>query len=240
MPLHWVEQVGLDKNCPMPFFDAPDTPPIPEPGPEEPYVPPIWTGPSELVLGGVVPFQVLLARTEQVAVVAEHFVAYPSGLSFSLTILSRDVVPPEMRLGWPRVEMVRLGVQFSDGRKATNVGAAAGFGCPKDEQGIPTVPVLLARGGSGHDRRWELEHWLWPLPPPGPLGLVIEWPMVGIAETRHQVDAAPILEAAGRAVTLWDSARAHPRPTAAGARSTLLTMRTAASKPGRDPDSSES
>ncbi len=223
----------------MPFFDAPDTPPIPEPDPNEPYVPPLWTGPSELVLGGVVPLQVLVARTDQVAVIAEYFVAYPSGVTFSLTIRSRDVVPPEMRFGGPGLEMVRLGVQFADGRKAATVGAEAGFGCPKDDRGVPTVPVLLAKGGSGRDRSWELEHWLWPLPPPGPLVLVVEWPTLGIAETRHQVDAALIRQAAERTVTLWDSAHAHPRPTAAGARSTLLTMSGAVAKPERDPDSSE-
>jgi hypothetical protein len=35
------------------------------------------------------------------------------------------------------------------------------------------------------------------------LGFVCEWPGRGIAESRAELDAASILEAAGRAVTLW-------------------------------------
>jgi hypothetical protein len=48
-----------------------------------------------------------------------------------------------------------------------------------------------------------MEHWVWPLPPPGPFTFVCEWPARGIAESRAQIDAGSILEAAGRAVTFW-------------------------------------
>jgi hypothetical protein len=44
---------------------------------------------------------------------------------------------------------------------------------------------------------------VWPLPPAGPLAFVCEWPGRGIAESRMEPDARLILEAAGRAVTLW-------------------------------------
>jgi hypothetical protein len=48
-----------------------------------------------------------------------------------------------------------------------------------------------------------MEHWVWPLPPPRPFAFVCAWPGGGIAESRAEIDAASILEAAGRAVTLW-------------------------------------
>jgi hypothetical protein len=48
-----------------------------------------------------------------------------------------------------------------------------------------------------------MEHWVWPLPPAGSFAFVCEWPGRGIAESRAKIDAALILEAAGRAVTLW-------------------------------------
>jgi hypothetical protein len=35
------------------------------------------------------------------------------------------------------------------------------------------------------------------------LGFVCEWPGRGIAESRAEIDAVSILQAAGRAVTLW-------------------------------------
>ena len=45
--------------------------------------------------------------------------------------------------------------------------------------------------------------WLWPLPPPGPLTFVVEWPALGIAETRAETDATAVVEAAASAAPLW-------------------------------------
>jgi hypothetical protein len=45
--------------------------------------------------------------------------------------------------------------------------------------------------------------WVWGLPPPGPLAFVVEWPARGIPETRAEIDAGLVLEAAARAVPIW-------------------------------------
>jgi hypothetical protein len=58
------------------------------------------------------------------------------------------------------------------------------------------------RGGVGGSA-WDMEHWVWPPPPPGPLAFVCEWPARAIAESRAEINAGSILEAAGRTVTLW-------------------------------------
>jgi len=50
--------------------------------------------------------------------------------------------------------------------------------------------------------RW----WAWPLPPKGPLEFVAEWPDLGIGESRAELDAALILEAADRSIRLWPEA----------------------------------
>jgi hypothetical protein len=61
-------------------------------------------------------------------------------------------------------------------------------------------PVLRATGWEGHDRRsFDLGAWVWGVPPPGPLACVCEWPARQIPESRAEIDAAPVLEAAGRA-----------------------------------------
>jgi hypothetical protein len=39
--------------------------------------------------------------------------------------------------------------------------------------------------------------------PTGPFAFVCEWPARGISESRAEIDAVSILDAAGRAVTLW-------------------------------------
>lgn len=50
---------------------------------------------------------------------------------------------------------------------------------------------------------WDVEQWVWPLPPPGPFAFVCEWPGRGIAVSRTEIDAGLVLQTADRAVTLW-------------------------------------
>jgi hypothetical protein len=121
-------------------------------------------------------------------------------------------------------DLFRLGVQFGDGSKATTLdsGLAGTFVGPRgaveesfalgivqegdepEEPQVPDSPVLVPRGGGGGMRHWSESLWLWPLPPEGRLSFVCEWPALGIALTRADVDAAPIRDAAARSRTLWD------------------------------------
>jgi hypothetical protein len=48
-----------------------------------------------------------------------------------------------------------------------------------------------------------MRYWVWPLPPPGPVEFVCEWPLHGIAESRGALDAQLIVDAAARAIPLW-------------------------------------
>jgi hypothetical protein len=48
-----------------------------------------------------------------------------------------------------------------------------------------------------------MNFWVWPLPPPGPVTFVCAWPRWEIPESRTDLDAGPILEAAARATDLW-------------------------------------
>jgi hypothetical protein len=95
-------------------------------------------------------------------------------------------------------ELLRFGVQFADGRKATNLDRPS-----YDPDREPDRPVLNQHGGGGGGLAWDMEHWVWPLPPPGPFTFVCEWPARAIAESGAEIDAGSILEAAGRAVTFW-------------------------------------
>lgn len=55
----------------------------------------------------------------------------------------------------------------------------------------------------GEDLGWQGDFWLWPLPPPGPLAFVVEWPSENIELTRHKVDVALLLDAAAQSEVLW-------------------------------------
>ncbi len=48
-----------------------------------------------------------------------------------------------------------------------------------------------------------MTYWVYPLPPPGPLAFVREWPALGLFETLVEIDAQPILDAAARSVQIW-------------------------------------
>lgn len=209
----------------MSFFDAPP-PPEPEP---QPFSQPSWLGPPQNMLGAPVPLRLLLARTERAVAALTGCDAYPNGVAFdfalrlrpdSLTIAERralmhgglfhrvgpvegDELPPEL---------FRFGVLFADGRKATSVNDRRAF-MGQDE---PDGPFLMPRGGGGGELSWNMDFWLWPLPPAGPLTFVVEWPALGIAETRVESDATAIVEAAATTETLWPEGGG---PAAAGGRS---------------------
>ncbi len=118
-------------------------------------------------------------------------------------------------------ELFRFGVQFGDGRKVTNLGRPFPSGwtayapmqvaqatqtasrAPEPDQDT-VEPVLVEHGGSSSGTRSDQSYWLWPLPPPGLLAFVCEWPSEGITLTRVEIDAAPILEAATHALVLWE------------------------------------
>ncbi len=174
---------------------------------------------------GVVALELVLAHTERVAIYIARLLGYPTGFGFDVVMIAAAAGQDEQldmgaalfghhhRRGRHRQldaldpERLRLGVQFSDGQKATNIGA---FDYTQDE---PSGPVMHAGGGGGGDREYHQEQWVWPLPPPGRLSFVCEWPAAGIELTRHEIDAQSILDAAGRAQTLFpDQSSGHGAP----------------------------
>ena len=64
-------------------------------------------------------------------------------------------------------------------------------------------PMLQHAGGSSGGPVAEQTYWAWPLPPPGNLAFVCEWPRYDIPLTRKEIDAGLIREAADRATELW-------------------------------------
>lgn len=198
----------------MGFFDVP---PPPEPEPHERHRMPGWFGPPENVLGGVAPLRVVLARTERVAVAAIGASAYPQGVRFDVVVRMRpgpdaedDLFDPfghhlrhRRRRGesWPPPDVLRFGVAWPDGRKATALAERNWAGVNEREE--PEGPLLSRRGGGGGGLSWSMGLWLWPLPPSGTIDFVCEWPSERIPETRVAVPTAPLLEAAAQAETLW-------------------------------------
>jgi hypothetical protein len=170
----------------------------------------VWTRPDH-VLGTPVDRRLLLAHTETVAVAVTGLVAFPTGFDFTLIVVRRRAAGDPATFwrsfqhafpGGPVPDdFLRLGVQFSDGSSATNLDPLSRR-LPASGD-TPAGPLLMPGGGGGGVSRHEMRFWVWPLPPPGALGFVCEWPSHGIGETRVEVDAQLLLDAAVQAVPLW-------------------------------------
>jgi hypothetical protein len=186
----------------MGFFD--DIPPPDAAIEVERARPPEWIAPPENVVGVTVPVDRVLANTGDLALALRSMTAYPTGVTFEIAMLRRE--PPEDGDGddlfrmfhMPREDGLRFGVELPDGRRlaAGRTAAAAG-----------DAPRLTPRGGGGGGLSYHQEFWLWPLPGDGVLRFACQWPALGIEETVHDLDAAPIRAAAARAVELWPDER---------------------------------
>jgi hypothetical protein len=169
---------------------------------------PAWLRPPETMIGGIVPVELLLARTDTDAVLVTGLRAYPTGLEFTLTARPHPDQLQQRRHDLDRSHHLRyhdlgLELRFADGQRAsTHPGS-----WPRTfETEQPDPPFLYYHGGGGSERGWHSGHWLWGLPPPGPLAFVCEWPHRQIPTSEVTIDAELVLEAADRAVSVWHSA----------------------------------
>lgn len=190
------------------FFE----PPPPPPPPPAPYQRPKWMRPDN-ILGVPVPINLLLARSPKAAVSVQHITAFPTGFEFRVVARCRiegelwDPMHglagfrgrPGVRGGEMSDEILRFGIQFADGSKATSLGPPI-IG-PRDQ--AQKGPILQHGGGASGGPVAEMTFWVWPLPPAGPLVFVCEWPKYRIALTRKEIDAGLIRDAAKLAIELW-------------------------------------
>jgi hypothetical protein len=176
----------------------------------------VWRRQRMDVLPGVAPVSLLLARTEDTVVGLTDVRGYPAGFVFVLRVRWGHVAVPDEQPPWPFPDwgnpdplddelpdaVLRFGVQFADGRKATNLDMF-----PFVPEDLPAdQPVLVEGGGVGSEGGrlglgafWDLELVVEPLPPPGPLTFVCAWPSRSIPEVRAEIDAGLILGAAAAA-----------------------------------------
>jgi hypothetical protein len=185
--------------CGMSFFEQEA-----EEAQATPRRPPAWFGPPANAIPVVVPLGLVLAQSDDAVIAVPAVQAYPIGLNLGLVVRVRQRAggrrPQRLMTYDPASDQfVRLGVQFSDGRKATNLHRPR----PPRAGEPPAGPLLTPRGSSETEGAWDGSYWLWPLPPPGRLLIVAEWPAHHLSEMSAEIAADPILAAAALAVTLW-------------------------------------
>ncbi len=144
-----------------------------------------------------------LARGSDAVIAVKGTTAYSDGLVLHVVVLFADEQRTE-DLDWSLQEYsrspgrFRLGVVFSDGRRATT-----GTRDAPDLVQPDTGPVLTLQHSRGGVLQWEGEYWLWPLPPQGGLVVGVRWPDRGIQESSVVVDPAPLLQAAATSAPVW-------------------------------------
>jgi len=190
----------------MSFFDS-----IPKPPPRAPerHPRPAWLRP-EAVLPGSVQGELVLARTDEVAIAIGSIRAYPNGFEFTVHVRFREAAadfgPGHDPFSWHRrghggsgpPDVLRLGVAYADGRRTATTSGQPGPGDEDDGQ-----LRLMHQGGGGSALGFDQNFWLYPLPPQGPVAFVAAWLEFGVPEVTAEIDAAAIQAAAERAVVLW-------------------------------------
>ncbi|SDO08130.1 hypothetical protein [Geodermatophilus sp. DSM 45219] len=148
------------------------------------------------------PQNLLLGRTDDVAVALLGLQVYSTGVSFDLAVRARAgaVLGAGRSLNelfWEHrpgaAQQFLFGVEFADGRRASNL---PGPGRADDV-------VFHSGGGGGGDTSIDQSWWLSPLPPEGPLRLVVRCPDLDLAESVVELDGSEIQRAAQHVVVLW-------------------------------------
>ena len=202
---------------PVDFFPDPPEPREQEPEEDEGYQP-VWHSAPEDVLPGVVPIELILGRSQSTVVMLTGIRAFPESLAMNLAVRVRGPLggrdlhaevfdgpyPHDTGAQWQR-DRLKWGWEFADGRRATSVDQPAWDDerAWTDKTWRPPHPVLTGQGGGGSRRSIDRDFILWPLPPPGRLRLVFQWPQQGIEQVVHDLDAQPFLDAAARARPVW-------------------------------------
>lgn len=156
--------------------------------------------------------RLVLARTETLAVALVDAIAYSTGFTLRLALRihheAEDVDPRQVMMqlhGGPMGstdERLRFGIEFADGRKATNLEPRR----PRSDE-PPEIGLSPYGGSGGGGRNWQVGYWVYPLPPPGALTIGIAWPARGIDEHTETLDAQPIVDAASDSIVLWEDNR---------------------------------
>lgn len=207
--------LGSERRIPTRTLSSSEESETPSP-PERPALPryrvPAWLRSPNGVLPGVAALELVLARTDWVAVGIPRVYGFPQGFEIELRVISGDGEELDSRLfrahraghlrpdaqGLLPPEMLRLGVEFADGSRVSNVMPAV-----RDLEVAPEGPVMWPQGGGGSAGDWRQSLWVWPLPPKGPVRFSCEWPALSISLVRHTIDGQLILDAAASAQVLF-------------------------------------
>ncbi|MGJ6967625.1 hypothetical protein ACSDR0_37465 [Streptosporangium sp. G11] len=193
---------------------------------------PAWYAPPAEEMGAVTVSGLVLARSPNVAITVPTIQAFKTGCLINVNIvMRRHTLSPDdfqaLRMSvYPHMitgvgagrlpdNLLRFGVRFADGTKATTIGQRFDMTrLPHDPPPAPRLSWLLGgvsmRSGDEDAGVITMGLWLWPPPPRDTFELAVEWPAGGIELSIAVLDGAAIVSAAERSVPYWpDSPRSE-------------------------------
>ncbi|GAA3420253.1 hypothetical protein [Streptosporangium vulgare] len=181
-----------------------------------------WSVPPSSEIGAVLAVDRMVARGTNVVVLLPTIRVFSTGCLLEVEVVSRqgDLSAEDWRYvqmaatpfgqadgrGGPRDSLLRMGVRFADGTKATTLDRTRSRRRSSGDQ--PSGPVLSwsPTGDGMRGNELAFSHfglWLWPLPPAEDFEFAVEWPLGGIELTFVELDGAAIVSAAGRSARYW-------------------------------------
>jgi hypothetical protein len=171
-----------------------------------------WWRPSDDEHAAIFPIGETIVSNDSVAVILSMARVYSNGVEF---VIDRRVRRGGADLrAWRQMQSkiqgmfgqydpdrLRYGVALGDGQRVIVDQGSGRFGEAPDTHSL----VQTGGGGGGSNDTWRFEDglWLWPLPPEGPLEVVVQWPAFGVPESHAVLDSAPLRELASRARPVW-------------------------------------
>lgn len=151
----------------------------------------------------------VLARTADLAVILTTVQAASTGFGFEVSVRMRQSPQPgqdvygQFMANAGAGGQFLLGVEFCDGRRASVLDPLDGW-APTSGTSVEELPVTLSgAGGGGGGRRFDHTWWVSPLPPPGPLLVVVRWDAQDLPETVVELDGGAIAAAGAACQQLW-------------------------------------
>jgi len=171
--------------------------------------------PPEYEFPAGVGLSILLGRTDDAAVGLSNVEAFSTGFRFTLAVRVRQPRPQFAHGGLHMLISTRvhpgidvrledrllLGIEYCDGRRASTLTdpRTQGPSAMTDQDQL----VLVQQGAGGGEHSVDQSYWVAPLPPQGPLTVILAWPGFGMPESRTTLDGSAIRAAASRSQRLW-------------------------------------
>jgi hypothetical protein len=159
--------------------------------------------PDEYIVPAILPWSLPLGRAERTVVALRSIDVWPEAITLRISVYALDnlIEGGRGRLvdhsRTPDRDALLIGVLFADGRRASSDTISM----PSPTR--PDAPVLRADTGGGSQFHFRHNIYVWPLPPGGPMTVVVQWLDRGIPETFTELDGAAIVEAARDAREIW-------------------------------------